>query len=594
MIATSAGRLSLLVLFVAGMAETGHAQQPWAVTGVRVFDGRTVIDGVTLVVRDGLIEAVGAGVAAPAGAMTIDGTGRTLLPGFIDSHTHSWGDALWRAPVFGTTTVLDMFTDTTYANEMRREQRAGGADGRADLVSAGTLATAPGGHGTQYGFEIPTLVEAEEAEGWVAERIAEGSDFIKIVIEDGTIAGRSTPTLGLPAVRALAAAARGHGKLAVAHATTLSAARTALAAGVDGLVHIFSDSAPPADFVTEARAQGIFVVPTLTVLEGLGGTASGAALVGDPDIEPFLGEGEKSQLTSVFPGTAARRAEFPFEHAVETVRALHEAGVTVLAGSDAPNPGTSHGASMHREMELLVAAGFAPQEALAAATALPASVFGLADRGRIAPGLRADLVLVDGNPIEDITRTRAIVGVWKGGVPIARERPVAAAAVPPGPVADFDEGEVSASYGVGWDVSLDDIRGGNSTAMVKIGDGGAAGSAHYLSVAGEIGGGFAFPWAGAMFYPGEAAFATADLSAGSDLVFWARGKPGEYRVMMFCESLGMIPTTQTFEVTEEWREFALRFADFPGLDASGLGGILWTGGPGLGAFRLDIDEIVIR
>ena len=92
----------------------------------------------------------------------------------------------------------------------------------------------------------------------------------------------------------------------------------------------------------------------------------------------------------------------------------------ILAGTDAPNPGTAHGASLHRELELLVHAGLAPTEALAAATSVPASAFHLADRGRVARGLRADLVLVNGDPTRDITATRDIVGVWKGGAPVDR------------------------------------------------------------------------------------------------------------------------------------------------------------------------------
>ncbi|GJG85968.1 hypothetical protein tb265_11490 [Gemmatimonadetes bacterium T265] len=98
------------------------------------------------------------------------------------------------------------------------------------------------------------------------------------------------------------------------------------------------------------------------------------------------------------------------------VGALARAGVPVLAGTNAPGPGTAHGASLHRELELLVASGLCPVEALASATSTPARVFGLHDRGRIAVGLRADLLLVDGDPSADVRATRAVAGVWKLGV----------------------------------------------------------------------------------------------------------------------------------------------------------------------------------
>ena len=93
----------------------------------------------------------------------------------------------------------------------------------------------------------------------------------------------------------------------------------------------------------------------------------------------------------------------------------------ILAGTDAPNPGTAHGASIHRELELLVRAGLAPIEALRAATSAPAKAFSLLDRGRVAAGLRADLLLVHGDPTRDIRATRDIAAIWKTGHIVDRE-----------------------------------------------------------------------------------------------------------------------------------------------------------------------------
>jgi imidazolonepropionase-like amidohydrolase len=106
----------------------------------------------------------------------------------------------------------------------------------------------------------------------------------------------------------------------------------------------------------------------------------------------------------------------------EAVRQLARAGVPLLTGTDSPSPGQTYGAAVHGEMELLVATGLTPVQALTAATSAPARAFRLTDRGTIAPGKRADLVLVDGDPTTDITATRRIVAVWKKGVPVTRER----------------------------------------------------------------------------------------------------------------------------------------------------------------------------
>src|SRR5438067_1927795 len=155
-----------------------------AFQGVRVFDGTRVIPETTVVVEDGKITVVAPDAAIPAGATTIDGRGKTLIPGLIDAHTHTFAPEQLRAAViFGVTTELDMFTTPSFAAQRRAEQAAGKASDRADLFSAGYLVTAPGGHGTEYGMPIPTIAAADQADAFVAARIAEGADYIKIVYD---------------------------------------------------------------------------------------------------------------------------------------------------------------------------------------------------------------------------------------------------------------------------------------------------------------------------------------------------------------------------------------------------------------------------
>ena len=146
----------------------------FVIRNARVFDGRAVVQSSDVWVQDGKIKAVGKALNVPSNMKVVDASGDTLLPGLIDSHTHAWGDALKEAEIFGVTTELDMFTDAKYMRQIKQEQAQGKDFDLADLRSAGTLATAPGGHGTEYGITIPTLSTPTDAQAWVDARVAEG------------------------------------------------------------------------------------------------------------------------------------------------------------------------------------------------------------------------------------------------------------------------------------------------------------------------------------------------------------------------------------------------------------------------------------
>jgi imidazolonepropionase-like amidohydrolase len=577
-----------------GAAETPETSaKPIAITNVRIFFGTKMISKGTLVIQGPNVVAASFYAPVPPGAEVIDGTGATVLPGFIDAHTHSWGDALARAAVFGVTTQLDMFTDPAFARAMREEQAKTDAPGRADLLSAGFLATAPGGHGTQFGLPVPTLTRPEEAQAWVDARIAEGSDYIKIVSEDSKIYGREIPTLDKATIKALVEAAHSRGKLAVVHISTLKTAKEALEAGADGLVHIFTDQAPDQEFIDLAVKKRAFVIPTLTVVESTTGVASGRSLAEDPRLAPYLKPEEVQNLRNQFP-----KRELRFQNALEAVRRLAAAGVPILAGSDAPNPGTAHGASIHRELELLVAAGLSPAKALTAATWTPAKTFGLKDRGQIIQSHRADLVLVKGDPTQDITATRDILKVWKVGQEIPRPKMASQAAAAPAPAAPassgeisgFEDGTLATGFGAGWSESTDQMAGGASVVRKEVVSEGANGSGKSLAISGETKTGFGFPWAGMIFFPGARQMAPADLSKFSGVSFWTRGDGRTYQLLLFATRLGRMPASKPFTAGPEWQRVTVPFSDL-GLDGSDILGIFVGGGPALGTFRFQIDDI---
>jgi imidazolonepropionase-like amidohydrolase len=262
------------------------------------------------------------------------------------------------------------------------------------------------------GPPLPTLAPGDDVRAFVDARIAEGADYIKVVYD------HAFPTLTKQQLEDVVAAAHRRNKLVVAHVITQPDARDAIAAGADGLVHIFADSPPEADFAKFAAQHHVFVVPTLSVIESATGASDKPWWQNAPHVVSYITPSMRRSLDMKMPPGIG--AKLKLTHAQAAVGVLSRAGVPILAGSDAPSPGLAHGLSIHRELELLVVSGLTPLEALASATSEPARAFGFHDRGRIAEGMRADLLLVNGNPTVDIRATRDIVGVWKLGVQYAR------------------------------------------------------------------------------------------------------------------------------------------------------------------------------
>jgi len=229
-----------------------------AITNARVFDGERVIDDRTVVINGASISAVGG--AVPAGAVIIDARGATLMPGLIDAHVHTSLDGLRDALAFGVTTELDMQGHWTAQDRKQVAER----DDLADIRSAGMGITAPGGHpselfpegedprdgadhsptedGYGHNFVAPFASTPQEATDFVDQLVASGSDYIKIMIEEGSVLGEpGLPLLNNETIVAAVRAAHRHNKLAIAHALTVATTQQAIAAGMDGLAHLFLD-----------------------------------------------------------------------------------------------------------------------------------------------------------------------------------------------------------------------------------------------------------------------------------------------------------------------------------------------------------------
>ncbi|MCP4948234.1 MAG: hypothetical protein GY923_12120, partial [Aestuariibacter sp.] len=146
----------------------------YQIVNVTVFDGQQWHEHASLSIEDGRI-AEPFDTTKASDIEQIDGQGAYIIPGLIDAHTHSWGYALKQSLEYGVTTTLDMFTDLRFFTPKSAERNALSRRQEADLFSSGVLVTSAGGHGTEYGIEIPTIASADDADAFVAARLAEGS-----------------------------------------------------------------------------------------------------------------------------------------------------------------------------------------------------------------------------------------------------------------------------------------------------------------------------------------------------------------------------------------------------------------------------------
>jgi len=402
---------------------------------VAVFDGVQRHPAQDVLISGSTISAVRPTLAVPAGATVIDGAGQTLLPGLIDSHTHAThAGQLRQALVFGVTTELCMGGEPETSRRLRAVAHS--RDDVADLRIATVGATAPHGHPNQL-VEIgmlkpfPTVAGPEHADAFVADRVADGADHLKIFIEDGTVAGKPMPTMSDETVVALVAAAHERGLRTAAHTWTRSATSQAIACGVDILAHPPSDGPSDQALIEAVAAAGSIVVATLPPLAGMSHASPEFELAQDPRLRPYADPewlADLDRIRSIEPGKRMGPLGVRTSDAADASVRLFRLGVPLLAGTDGTGGDhpTTHGISYHGELDLLVQAGLSPAEALTAATAAPAAAFGLDDRGRVAPGLRADLVLVNGNPLNDITALRDITAIWRRGVRVNRSAQIPA------------------------------------------------------------------------------------------------------------------------------------------------------------------------
>lgn len=357
-----------------------YGQRSFLIRDVKLFDGEKVREKVDVLIVGGVIEKIGSVKSRNAkSATTIDGSNKTIVPGMVNCHVHAFIPYhLKNAMQAGVFAVLDMHT-SVHPDSLDRYKLV---DGYARFYSTGYAATVEGGHGTQYGFPVPTIGKDRTPKQYVAEAIARGSDYIKILYEP------QKPTLTEAQVREIVAASKEGGLLSVAHISRIENANDIINTGLNGFVHMWKDAPANQSFLDSIAERQIFIVPTISVMEG---------------IITYYRE---------------HRIKIPFSRLKtlqQEVKRLHDTGVTLLAGTDPPNVGLDYGSSVHNELKLFVASGLTPIEALKTATSNPNKIFNLGEIGIIKEGMTANFSLIYGDPLERIEEVSNIEAIWAGG-----------------------------------------------------------------------------------------------------------------------------------------------------------------------------------
>jgi imidazolonepropionase-like amidohydrolase/ABC-type multidrug transport system permease subunit len=429
----------------------------YLIRGARIFVGNgKVIENGTVLVRSGKIAEVydGAGPDPKSvNAEIIEAEGKTILPGLIDVHVHLgapggfYPDSSKYDPeksmlrelsaylYSGVTTIRSVGDGVDNVLKLRSTVNGGEALG-AELSACGPLFTAPGGHGTEYFKDLPDNVRTqaekqftrlpaspEEARQQVDDLKKKGVDCIKAILEAGA-GGRVFHRLDTGLFDAVAHAAQAEDLPLSVHTGDARDVADAVQARANSIEHGSFREAIPDLLFDQMAKQGMFYDPTLSVGEAFKDFAAGnprllkrslVEQVGPPELLQGTEEGLASKETEPMRAALAR---YPIDMrvAMDNLKRAHQHGVLLVTGSDAGNFLVIHGPTVQHELQLWVQAGIPPAVALQAATFNAACLLRAAKRiGSIQPGHDADLLVVDGNPLDDITATERIsLVVFKG------------------------------------------------------------------------------------------------------------------------------------------------------------------------------------
>jgi imidazolonepropionase-like amidohydrolase len=428
--------LVLLLLQVVAYSQD-QPLQPVFLKNVRVIDGsgNAPQENVNVLLDGEKFKSIGEQVE-PSGARVIDLTGKTIMPLITNVHGHlgmSKGTTvgsqnfthdqilkeLKRYESYGVGTILSMGTDKELIFSIRDASRSGSIGG-ATVFTAGfgfrpPLGSRPQETGMEKLYRPSTAAEAEEN---VRSLAAFKPDVVKMWID----AEKIKPEV----YRAIISESHKHGIRVAAHLFYLEDAHSLVDAGVDFFAHSVRDKEVDDALIKKMKEKGVIYIPTLTrdAYEFFYGTAQ--PWINDPFFKASLEPGVFEMVTSEeYKKNMVNSPRYQFnkdayEMALRNLKKLCDAGVLVALGTDSGAfPPRAQGFSEHLEMQLMVSAGLTPLQAITVATRDAARAMKLTDQGTLSAGMRADFIVLNSNPAENIRATHSIQSVWKKGVQVS-------------------------------------------------------------------------------------------------------------------------------------------------------------------------------
>ncbi|HYZ84736.1 MAG TPA: amidohydrolase family protein [Bryobacteraceae bacterium] len=406
-------------------------------TGAAVQRNRTVT-----IAGDRIRSISSAQASTPPTATVVDMRGSTIMPLIINAHGHlglvkgttisvanqtdeNIRHQLLRYQDYGVGAVLSMGTDGQRFAEIREASRRGLLPG-ADVFSAGIgMDEKDGVPPASMGFTSVLRPETpEEARRYVAQQAPRKPDFIKIWVDDFW---GQFPKLPRATYKAAIDEAHKHGLRVAAHLYHLDDARSLVADGVDVMAHSIRDGDIDNALLADMKARHVAYIPTLSLDDFAFVYGGSPSWIDDPFFRAALDPGVLEMITSAEYKAKTRASKVTAEEmkalpiAMRNLKRIHDAGIPVALGTDSgATPVRVQGFAEHKELVLMVQAGLTPLQAISVATKNAAQLLGVADQyGTLEPGKKANFIVLEKDPSQNIRNTQLIRAVWKNGTKVS-------------------------------------------------------------------------------------------------------------------------------------------------------------------------------